>query len=95
MVIIYLVGKKSNVFNKLFSSVATDLQDKYFPLVNNQNRSSHKSSKNTFYFSPISGKYILTAIRDFKSKSSLDFSNIHMNIINKIQFYFISTYLHF
>ena len=80
--------ERINAFNKFFSSIATDLQDKYLPIVNSENRSTHvrylkNLQKNTFYFSPISANDILIAIGDCKSKSSLDFSNIDMNIIKK------------
>ena len=56
------------------------------PIVNNDNRSTHERylknpQKHTFYFSPISANDILIAIGDCKSKSSLDFSNIDLNII--------------
>ena len=76
-----------------FSSIATDLQYKYLPIVNSENRSTHvrylkNPQQNKFYFSPISANDILIAIRDCKSKSSLDFCNIDMNII-KIVFNFI------
>ena len=85
--------ERKSAFNKFFRSIATDLQDKYLPIVNSENRSSHERylknpQKNTFYFSPISVNDILTAIGDCKSKSSLDFCNIDMNII-KIVFNFI------
>ena len=76
-----------------FSSIATDLQDKYVPIVNRENRSTHERylknpQKNTFHFSSISANDILIAIRDCKFKYSLDFSNIDMDII-KIILYFI------
>ena len=76
--------------------MSTDLQDKYFPIVNSENRSTRRKylknpQKHTFYFSSISANDILIAIGDCKSKSSLDFSNIHMNII-KIVF---RSYLYF
>ena len=80
--------ERINAFNKFFfSSIATDLQDTYLPIVNSENRSTHERylknpQKNTFYFSPISANDILIAIGDCKSKSSLDFSNIDMDIIN-------------
>ena len=55
-------------------------------IVNSENRSTHERylknpQKHTFYFSPISANDIFIDIGDCKSKSSLDFSNIYMNII--------------
>ena len=85
--------ERINAFNTFFSSIATDLEDKHLPIVNSENRSTHERylknpQQNTFYFLPISANDILIAIEDCKSKSSLDFSNIDMNII-KIVFNFI------
>ena len=34
--------ERKSAFNKFFSSIATDLQDKYLPIVNSENRSSHE-----------------------------------------------------
>ena len=78
--------ERKNAFKKCVSSISISLHDKYFPIVNNENRSSHERylknpQKNKCYFSPISSNDILTAIGDCKSKSSLDFRNIDMNII--------------
>ena len=43
MVIIYLLSMKDKkTFNTLFSSITTDIQDKYLPIVNSDNRSSHE-----------------------------------------------------
>ena len=65
--------ERINAFNKFFSSIATDLQEKYLPIVrlgyqlvylpNSENRSTHERylinpQKNTFYFSPISANDI-------------------------------------
>ena len=43
-----------SAFNKFFSSIATDLQDKYLPIVNSENRSSHER-----YLKNPQKKYIL------------------------------------
>ena len=34
--------ERINAFNKFFRSIATDLQDKYLPIVNSENRSTHE-----------------------------------------------------
>ena len=34
-------SERKNSFNKFVSSIATDLQDKYLPIVNSENRSSY------------------------------------------------------
>ena len=73
--------ERINAFNTCFSSIATDIQDKYFAIVNSGNRSTHERylknpQKHTFYFSPISANDILIAIGDCKSKYSIHFSNI-------------------
>ena len=65
-------------FNTFFSSIVTDLQDKYLPIVNSENRSTHdrylkNPQKHAFYFSPISANDILIDIGNCKYKSSLDF----------------------
>ena len=87
MVTIFNKFERINAFNTFFSSIATDLQYKYLPIVNIENRSTHERylknpQKHTFYISPISTNDIVIAIGYCKSKSSLDFSNIEMNIIN-------------
>ena len=33
---------EKKTFNTFFSSIATDLQDKYLPIINSENRKSHE-----------------------------------------------------